>query len=249
MITGKIQYGFLDALNALRDSVADASAIVSAWKDIADTETARDVHISLGSESSTVPNLAKALQSMQERTGDVRASGVLVNNQADAKSEMTPISVEVATNPSTLRFPSGERRSQHSYQTPWNEVYDVSYLGPGASETLPFFNIPRVVFIAEGTGFEGSSHAVVLQAPSSADARLRGRQDLGRICLCTESTIVNGLSDGQTRTVNVGQYASGVSVQLAPSQYCRLLVWAWADSPTVNVLPVGGTGVTTAYSN
>lgn len=236
MTQGSVLYDFREAINALAHSSQDAAALSAAWLDLCNTETPKDVTVALSSgETLTVPNLAKVIQSLTDRTGAITASSVVVPRYGQ-KNAAYPHGSDISTDSATLA--NGSRRTQHTYVTPYNLFHDASYMGRNASDSFSFFAIPRFVFFNYDSGLdEKGAHTIKLGSPRSEHLFLKTRTDV--TCLSAQMTLING-DPGRTVTVKIlagpGASAPTLTYVLPPGAHRNLLVWAFKDGDTASVM-------------
>lgn len=243
LLQGNITYDFREAINALIRSTEDAAMIASRWFDICNTETAKDVTLTLSSgETQTVPNLAKIVKALTERSGAINAKSVMVSyyNHGTALYHM---GVDVGT--TAAYFASGAQRGQHNYKTPYNDFCDACYLGKTASDSFAFFNIPRVVFFNQDSGVDtdGTTHTLTIKAPTARDGFMAQRKGVNdtNLCLTTLFMVVNG-DPSRTLTLKIvmgtGAGALTATHTLASCAHKSFLVWAWKGADATNVMEV-----------
>lgn len=245
-IQGVVAYDFREAVNALAHSSADAATLAARWFDICNTETPKDVTVALSSgESITVPNLAKAIESLKERKGDVDASSVKVSKKGSGSGvDIKTDGVDIGT--ARANYADGSQKGHHAYATPYNTFHDAYYMTAAASctDAFDFFNVPR--YILFGTDVSGASsldatgsHKIVIR-PLTVGAALTGnRTDKKGMYLCMQFTVVN-TDPSRTVTIPIANDAAGESivltVTLAPGQHANYLVWCYRGADRCSII-------------
>ena len=241
-IQGVVAYDFREAINKLACSSADAATLAACWYDLCNTKQAMDVTIELSSgESMTVPNLAKAIQSLKERRGDVDASVVRVRQSGSASLgvDVKPQGVDVGT--TRAKYADGTARSQHSYSTPYNTYYDFAYVSNSAVcyDSFEFLEIPRFLWFNDESSLnELGAHVIALKPLASTAELTLNRSDKKGVCLCAKFTLVNADSNRTGTFLITNDTAGGsvaASVTLAPGQHADFLVWCWRGFDACNV--------------
>lgn len=235
-VEGSVQYNFEWALKALSDSVLDCQEIVTKWAMIADADTAATITITLSSGvTEEVPNVAKIIQMLKSRTGDVTASRVSVSDGTANGTKVLPYGTDTGTT-SGGRLWDGTGKEQHAYSTPFNTYYDMGFFS-GDAFTANFFELPRFIEANENSPTVDGSHTLNIRPPKATDKLLQGRRNLDRACLSVLVRLVNHAST--TRTVHTYSYGTspiaGPDVLLAPGESRELLIWAWAGADAVNI--------------
>lgn len=243
-IEGVVAYDFREAIRALACSTADAAALAASWFDLCNTEEEKmvEVHLSNG-RTMLIPNLAKALASVQKQGGDISATSLTVRGSGHG-TKLSPWGLDVA-NASGATFPDGESRTQHAYKTPYNEFYDACYLSSDTSTTVSFLALPRVIFFtgdlyvgASGLGPDGYHKLSVKPIPNSAKI-LKARADKKGVCITTMFTIVNAdpsRNAGITITGDQGGMSVTQSFELRPGESKTLIAYGWKGADACNIV-------------
>lgn len=198
-VSGKIEYGFREALQKLADSMKDASAIVGKWKDICTSDQpTTTLTMSTGTyEVMTLTGIKESLSDWVNKT-----SGTLIRTafQAQAGSAFSYL------RGSLLTF-SHSKTSQHggakvpSYRSlgAFADVADTYRLS-FVSDTDRFtsmFELPKVLEISLGTKFTSVGdtlvHKVAIRSTPNVGSLPDGRADKPVSSLATEFFIHNTL--------------------------------------------------------
>lgn len=234
-IEGSVQYNFEWALKALSDSVLDCQEIVTKWAMIADADDAATVTITLSSGVKEVPNVAKIIQMLQSRSGDISATRVVVTDSTANSVKTLPQGTNTGTSDGG-RMWDGTGKEQHAYSTPFNVFYDLAYFS-GDALTVNFFRLPRFIEANENSPAIDGAHTLNIRPPKATDKLLQGRRNPERACLSALVRLINHASTARTvRTYSYGTApVAGPSITLAPGESRELLVWAWVGADFVNI--------------
>lgn len=242
-IEGVVAYDFREAINALACSTADAAALAASWFDLCDMteEKMVEVHLSNG-RTMLVPNLAKALASVQKQGGDITATSFAARGPYQG-SKLTQWGLDVGSASGSI--PSGEARTQHAYKTPYNEFYDACYLSSDTSTTVSFLALPRIIFFtgdpyvgASGLGPDGYHKLSVRPIPNSAKL-LETRADKKGVCIATMFTIMNAdlsRTAGIAITGDQGGMSVTQSFELRPGESKTLIAYGWRGADACNIV-------------
>lgn len=239
-IQGNISYDFREAINALARSTADAATLAARWYDICNTTTPKDVTIELSSgESMTVPNLAKAIESLKKREGDIDATSVIVHGR-NSGVDLVPAGIDVGT--SGAKYADGTARNQHQYLTPYNAFYDAAYVSNSLTyhDSVSFLSLPRFIWFNDQSSLnDGGMHAIAIKPLPVSATLVKDRHDKKNVCLCAKFTLINADPNRTGIFIihnDATEMAVGATVTLMPGQHADFLVWCWRGADVVNVM-------------
>lgn len=244
VLQGGVDYNFREAINALMRSCNDAAMLTSRWYDLCNTEKPMDVEISLSNgESMKVPNLAKAIEALRSRNGDIEATKVSVRRPSHAQRGLYLYDEGCAVGTSMARTWDNRQVGIHNtYVTPYNEFSDVGFVTNSAAylDSIPFLEIPRYIFFNQNSSLSpADSHTLAINPVLASNTLYDGRRDT--FCLCTRFTVFNG-DPVRSVTLNFATTTSqndvALTCTLAPNESADFIVWGYRGANTCNIRKV-----------
>lgn len=241
-VSGKIEYGFREALQVLADSMKDASAIVGKWKEIC-TSGEPTVTLTMSDGTHEVMTLTGIKDSLTDWVA--KTTGTLVRNAFEAASGglFTRVGSRYTVFRNEKRSPSGGANIP-SYRcvTAFADVVDAYRLS-ATEDTDRFdslFKLPKVLEITAKTKLTtvGSVkvHKVAIRSTPATGNLPYARDDSPDAPFATEFYIQNGLTSPVTVEFYSGtDYSEKVASVVAPAQ-------SGSSRTAIHLLCVGAVG-------